>query len=340
MNIEQAENHEAAFRLSEENSFVRIRAPLIVLAVPPGHLVEHVIRAILLWPPAMAEILLEPRPFIWASPLNAFQILRLLELGADLYYSNERDNYIPWGHHCVDSFPPGTMLMRDGRKLFVDRRKAENLLDHITLCLPPVTIETSCVDRHFEIPLRLLPARPATPDLLLFHESDYERLCRILGLHHPLCRLDPEYKILWALSYLHVTGEEGRHILLFTEKGIPPPMCQALSAVARCSYCRHYEGIVFVETGRMLSPELTPHMMRDLFDLTSIHLLSGNDSRCHRLTIRNAALAKKGNIETLASLGLAIHAHAVNAFLGLVEDPEDKGRDTFGETQPRPREST
>ncbi|MBP7867203.1 MAG: hypothetical protein KA419_14800 [Acidobacteria bacterium] len=304
---------EPAVRLVRENSFHRLRQPCTVLAAPGADGLEAAVRTLCLWPPAVAELFEGPDPLVLARPVGAYTVLKLLDAGVETFYGDEGGAFVPWGWQALAAMESDRLLRRDGSVTRLDRRQARNLLESVVPRLPPVTVATRGAERTYGVPLRLVPGRTSPPSLLVFDPADYEDLCRLLGLD----RLDagPERASLepLGLSFLFVSTPEGRRILLFAREGFTGPRGEALWSLAQGRYHSVFEDVVYVRTGRVLSPELPPAILRRVFDVTSLHLLWDEGGTCRRLEVRNA-VAGRGTLDDLAELLFALRVGEVRAF--------------------------
>lgn len=307
---------EPAARLARENSFHRLGRACTVLAAPGAEGLEAAVRTLCLWPPAVAEMIEGPDPLVFARPVGAYAVLQLLDAGVETFYGDDNGAFVPWGWQALEALAPDRLLRRDGTVTPLDRRRARNLLESVVPRLPPVTVASWGAERAFEVPLRLVPGRTPPPSLLVFDPGDYEDLCRLLGLD----RIDPgpnraELEPL-GLSFLFTGSPEGRRILLFAREAFTGPRGEALWSLARGRYHSVCEDVVYVRTGRILSPELSPALLRRVFDVTSLHLLWDEEGVCRRLAVRNA-VAGRGTLDDLAELVFALREREVEGFFRL-----------------------
>ena len=279
---------EPAAALPPENSFPRLQDAVSLLLSPTPEQAGLALEMLFLWPPATALFVEDDgAPLrLLASGLNSFQVLRLIEAGIAVHYRTADGAFAPWGRRLVDALPAGSIAGPDGRAIGVLPRAGRDYHDAVEPVLPAIELAEDASALDVDVPLRLIPGEAGQPELLMFRAASASRLVRLLGWDRPLGRREREWD--WArscrLSLLETGGQEvllvrlpgGGHAI---DPRVEGPLVEAADLVFRNLLMRQ----VFVQQGRVVTPELPYHLWSRLFEPGHVHLLFEEDGAFRHL---------------------------------------------------------
>lgn len=267
-------------RLARENSFLRLGEPLQILVSIPNRLREPLLEVIFRWPPPMVE---RVKSFLGLELVvelaSAYQVLELLDRGADLHYQDPSGCFVPWGFRLREDGQPGTVVNTSGgvSSLTLDLGSGAGM--SVEPVLPRVEVRTLDGQRVFPAPLRLVPASTAAPTHFWIAEEDVRGLGRLLDLDLPVCsRLAAKMSFRWF-----DLGSERVVLLTVPAGSVDPGLAEALATRAVRSFYGYFRDCVLVESGWTLSPELPLGVFRGSFSLGAINLFWQEDGEIQRV---------------------------------------------------------
>ena len=173
MTADRPQEPRAAVVLQPENSFRRLREPIRLLVTVPAGRREALVPVIFRWPPAYVELLAQGDELaLVVAPLNAFQVIELLDEGARVHYEAPGRCFVPWGRALLSEPVAGSVVAEDGTTRPLPDPVAGDGGAPVRPLLPPVRARDLGDGGGIAVELRLIAAHTRAPRLLWFEPAD------------------------------------------------------------------------------------------------------------------------------------------------------------------------